>query len=82
MVHFPLALIRPFSFGIYNVHAIIFAFISFVGIYNLYLFFETRMYNKINLQFILFGVPSIVFWSSGVHKEAITFFGLGLIQFR
>lgn len=76
------ALIRPFSFGIYNVHAIIFAFISFVGIYNLYLFFETRMYNKINLQFILFGVPSIVFWSSGVHKEAITFFGLGLILYN
>lgn len=73
------AIIRLFSFGIYNVHAVIFAFISFIGIYNLYEFFENKVFNKKVLQFILFGIPSIVFWTSGVHKEAIVIFALGIV---
>ncbi len=73
------AIICLFSFGVYNVHALFFAFLSFIGTYNLYLFFEDKVYNKKVLQFILFGIPSIVFWTSGVHKEAIVIFSLGLI---
>lgn len=76
------ALIRPFSFGVYNVHAIVFAFLSFVGTYNLYLFFENKVNSKKVLQFILFGIPSIVFWTSGIHKEAIVIFALGLILYN
>jgi len=76
------ALIRPFSFGVYNVHAIIFAFLSFIGTYNLYLFFENKVISKRVLQFILFGIPSIVFWTSGVHKEAIVIFALGTILYN
>lgn len=73
------ALIRLISFGVYNVHAIIFAFLSFIGTYNLYLFFENKVISKKALQFILFGIPSIVFWTSGIHKEAIVIFSLGII---
>ncbi len=73
------AIIRLFSFGIYNVHAIVFAFISFIGIYHLYQFFEEKVFNKNILKLILFGIPSIVFWTSGVHKEALIMFALGLI---
>jgi hypothetical protein len=73
------AIIRLFSFGIYNVHAIVFAFISFIGVYNLYLFFEEKVFNKNILKIILFGIPSIVFWTSGVHKEAIVIYSLGTI---
>lgn len=76
------AIIRPFSFGVYNVHAIIFAFLSFIGIYNLYLFFESKVVSKKVLQFILFGIPSIVFWTSGVHKEAIVIFALGTLLYN
>lgn len=76
------ALIRLFSFGVYNVHAIIFSFLSFVGTYNLYLFFEDKVVSKKVLQFILFGIPSIVFWTSGVHKEAIVIFALGTILYN
>lgn len=76
------AIIRPFSFGVYNVHAIIFSFLSFIGTYNLYLFFEDKVINKKILQFILFGIPSIVFWTSGVHKEAIVIFALGTILYN
>ncbi|HPA35620.1 MAG TPA: hypothetical protein PLA16_04595 [Chitinophagales bacterium] len=73
------AFIRIFSFGIYNVHAVIFAFISFIGSYNIYLFFADKVFSKRLLQFILFAIPSVVFWTSGVHKEAIVVFALGLI---
>lgn len=76
------AVIRPFSFGVYNVHAIIFAFLSFIGTYNLYLFFESKVVSRKILQFILFGIPSIVFWTSGVHKEAIVIFALGTILYN
>jgi hypothetical protein len=76
------ALIRLFSFGVYNVHAIIFAFLSFIGTYNLYLFFENKVISRKLLQFILFGIPSIVFWTSGIHKEAIVIFSLGVILYN
>lgn len=76
------AFIRIFSFGVYNVHAIIFSFLSFFGTYNLYLFFENKVYSKKMLQFILFGIPSIVFWTSGVHKEALVIFSLGIILYN
>ena len=76
------AVIRLFSFGVYNVHAIVFAFLSFIGTYNLYLFFENKVVSKRLLQFILFGIPSIVFWTSGIHKEAIVIFALGIILYN
>lgn len=76
------ALIRLISFGVYNVHAIIFAFLSFIGLYNIYLFFENKVYNKRILQFILFGIPSVVFWTSGVHKESLVIFSLGIILYN
>ncbi|HRH56873.1 MAG TPA: hypothetical protein PLS10_04410 [Chitinophagales bacterium] len=76
------ALIRLFSLGVYNVHAIVFAFLSFIGTYNLYLFFENKVISRKLLQFILFGIPSIVFWTSGIHKEAIVIFALGTILYN
>jgi hypothetical protein len=76
------AFIRLFSLGVYNVHAIVFAFLSFIGTYNLYLFFENKVISKKLLQFILFGIPSIVFWTSGIHKEAIVIFALGTILYN
>lgn len=76
------AFIRLFSFGIYNIHALIFAFMSFIGTYTIYLFFEKKVRNVNILQFILFGLPSIVFWTSGVHKEALVIFALGIILYN
>ncbi len=73
------ALIRPFSFGVYNVHAIVFALLSFTGTYNLYLFFEKKMPQKRLLRLVLFGIPSFVFWTSGLHKDAVVLFAVGLV---
>jgi len=74
------ALIRPFSFGIYAVHSLFMAFFSFLAL--LYLFrFLCGIYPERKKLFlvILFLVPSIVFYGSGVHKEAIALIALSLI---
>ncbi|MBK9329318.1 MAG: hypothetical protein IPM95_08405 [Sphingobacteriales bacterium] len=76
------ALIRPFSFGVYNVHAIVFAFLSFTGAYNLYLFFGRKLTHKRFLQVVLFGMPSFVFWTSGMHKDAIVLFSIGTVLYN
>lgn len=74
------ALIRLISFGIYAVHSLFMAFFSFLAL--LYLFqFLCRLYPEKKKLFlvILFLVPSIVFYGSGVHKEAIALIALSLI---
>jgi hypothetical protein len=76
------ALLRIISLGIYNVHAIFFAFLSFIGFYHLYLFFENKVRDKKTLQFILFGIPSVIFWTSGVHKEALVVFSIGITLYN
>ena len=74
------ALIRPFSFGYYAVHSLFMAFFSFLAL--LYLFrYLCSIYPEKKKLFvlILFLVPSVVFYGSGVHKEAIALIALSLI---
>ena len=74
------ALFHLFSFGYFSVHVIFISFLSLVGIYNIFRFFEPSFNgDKILLITFLFFTPSIVFWYSGLHKEAIVILALGLI---
>ncbi len=76
------ALIRLFSFGFFNVHTVFMCFISLVGLIALYRFFVPYMQHKKRLLFFaVFLIPSVVFWSSGVLKEAILIFGIGMMLF-
>ncbi len=74
------ALFHLFSFGYFGVHVVFISFLSLIGIYNIYRFFEPSFPgDKILLITFLFFTPSIVFWYSGLHKEAVVIFALGLI---
>jgi len=74
------ALFHLFSFGFFNVHVVFISFMSLVGIYNMYRFFEPSFNgDKILLITFLFFTPSIVFWYSGLHKEAVVILALGFI---
>lgn len=74
------ALFHLFSFGYFNVHVIFISFLSLIGIYNLYRFFEPSFNgDKLLLVVFLFFTPSIVFWYSGLHKEAVVIMALGFI---
>ncbi len=76
------ALMRLFSFGIYEVHIIFFSFLSLTGLTCL---FKTFIHFLPDVQKSLFAstflVPSILFWSSGILKEGLLMFGIGTLLF-
>ncbi len=76
------ALIRIISLGNYHIHALVMCLLSFIGITGIYKFASTKLPRKNKILFILlFFFPSVVFWSSGILKEGLIFFSLGLILY-
>lgn len=75
------ALLHFVSLGYYGVHLVVFTFLSYVGFAFLYKAFERFFMDKKLLLLVVFFVPSVLFWSTGVSKESILFFGLGLFFF-
>ena len=71
-----------FSFGYFQVHIIFMCFLSLIGLTALYHTFEKYLVRKhIQLFVVIFLIPSVLFWSSGVLKEGILFFGLGIFLY-
>ena len=76
------AFLRIFSFGNYHVHSIILAFLAFMGSFSLSkLFFEVSR-SKVLTYVAVFLVPSLVFWSSGILKEAVLLAALGFFAYH
>ncbi|MCW3085565.1 MAG: hypothetical protein JWP12_2931 [Bacteroidetes bacterium] len=74
------ALVRLFSFGYYNVHTVVICFLSLTGLTAIYKTFVTQLPDKKReLLFAVFLLPSVLFWGSGVLKEGLIFFALGLL---
>lgn len=74
------AVIRLFSFGYYNVHTVFMCFISLAGLTGIYRFFSGMLKDKKwPLLGAVFLIPSVLFWGSGVLKEGLLFFGLGML---
>lgn len=73
------AFVRLFSFGHYHVHTVFACAFSVVGLVALYrAFAPLLMGHGPGLVLATFLLPSVVFWASGVIKEALLLFGLGL----
>lgn len=65
--------------GYYNVNVVFWQIFSMVGLVALFKAFYIHFpYNKQKLILGIFLVPSVLFWHSGIHKEAISIFGIGL----
>ncbi len=74
------AVVRLFSFGYYNVHTVVICFLSLIGLTAIYKTFVTHLQDKKReLLFAVFLLPSVLFWGSGVLKEGLIFFALGLL---
>ena len=75
--------LRFFSYGSVYIHSLFFCFFSFIGLVALYralqLFFEKDLGHSLILP--IFFIPSILFWSSGLLKETLVIFFLGLLFF-
>ena len=76
------ALMRIFSFGSYHVHSIILSYLAFLGSFYLSRVFYDISRAKIITYFSVFMVPSLVFWSSGILKEAVLLFALGVFAYH
>lgn len=76
------ALIRIFSFGNYHVHTLIFNLIAFLGSISMGTVFYAVSKSKLKSYLAVFIIPSVVFWSSGIFKESILLFALGVFLFH
>lgn len=73
------AIIMLFSHGAYAVHAFAMIVFSFIGQFAFYKTFKEYFPKKeILLALVIFVTPSILFWTSGVLKEPLVVFLLGI----
>lgn len=76
------AFIRLFSFGNYAVHALSILMVSFMGQFAFYKTFKSYFPQKEKLlMIIIFFVPSVLFWSSGVLKEPLALCLMGFFLY-
>jgi len=76
------AVVRIFSFGYYNVHTVFMSFLSLSGLVALFKFLVPYFQQKkIGLIVAVFCMPSVLLWSSGVLKEGLLVFGLGMLLY-
>lgn len=77
------ALVRLFSFGYYNVHTVVICFLSLTGLTAIYKTFIPHLSDKKReLIFAVYLLPSVLFWGSGVLKEGLIFFALGILIYH
>jgi len=76
------AFVRLFSFGYLGVHTVLMSFIAILGQTALYKFIKQNSALKpIYIAVCVFLIPSVMFWTSGVLKEGLLFFGLGFFLY-
>lgn len=77
------AAVRLFSFGEFHVHTVVAAFLSTMGSLGIYRIFVNHLLGRERLLlWCVFLMPSVLFWSSGVIKESLLFFGLGTLLYQ
>jgi len=77
------ALVRLFSFGFFSVHTVFMSFIALTGQMAIFKFIKRNADLKPFMIFIaVFLLPSVLFWSSGVLKEGLLFFGFGFFVYH
>jgi len=74
------ALIGLFTMTTYLPTAVIFAAISFIGVWKMYVVF-TKLYPRLTKQlaFAFLFIPSVIFWGSGFMKDTITLTCIGWV---
>jgi len=76
------AFFRLFSFGNYHVHSIVLSYLAFMGSFSLSKVFYKVSHSKTLSYIAVFLVPSLVFWSSGILKEAVLLSALGFFAYH
>lgn len=75
-------LFQFFSMGHYYVHVVFLNFFSFTGLIALFRLFQLRLKQKSRILFIvMMFLPSVIFWGSGLLKDGLLLFALGLLLY-
>lgn len=76
------AFVRLFSLGHYNVHSVVANFLGLIGLTGILHFLRQLSPSKEKWFFAgVFLMPGMMFWASGVLKEPLLIFGLGLFLY-
>jgi hypothetical protein len=76
------AFVRLFSLGHYNVHSVVANFLGLIGLTGILHFLKRMAPLKEKWFFAgVFLMPGMMFWASGVLKEPLLLFGLGLLLY-
>jgi len=67
------------SFGNFHIHQLFTAFLGLTGLLGIYSFFENKIIHKKIAAIVLFCFPSILIWGSGLLKETLGIFFLGML---
>lgn len=68
------------SFGYYNVHIVFVAFLSVIASINFFrALHQAISIPKTLLIFSCFFMPSLLFWTSGLHKDVWVYFGISML---
>ncbi len=74
------ALPQLFSFGNYNVHIVFVAMLGLFASLNFYKALKDNMQiPQPLLVFTSFFMPSVLFWTAGLHKDVWIYFGISLV---
>lgn len=78
-----LALLNLASFGNYYVNVILYSFLTMFGPIAIYRVMKDVFPNR-NLPILLatFLVPSVLYWTSGLHKDGVIFLGLMFVIYH
>jgi len=77
------AIVNIFSFANYHVHTVFICFLSLLGLTGILKTFLPFFENKKKELFaIIFFIPSVLFWGSGVLKEGLILFAMGLLLYH
>ncbi len=77
------AIFHLFSLGYYYIHVVFLNFLSFIGLFCLFKVFEKECpERKKELLLFTFLLPSTLFWGSGLLKDGLLIFGLGVFIYH
>ncbi|WP_018631011.1 hypothetical protein [Niabella aurantiaca] len=69
-----------FSFGSYFINIIFYVFLTYFGVVALYRVMRRHLEgNSLLLIIACFLAPSFLYWTSGLHKDGLTFLALGTV---
>jgi hypothetical protein len=71
-----------FSLSNYYVHVVFLNFLSYIGLVSLFKLFQSYLKNKSMELFLgVMLLPSVLFWGSGMLKDGLLLFGMGLMLY-